>query len=843
MTLVNRKLQNITRVVCAEERYVIVTVGNILLMNLYLPCAGSVNRQYIYDEVFCNLLSWIDNYPDHMLILGGDLNVDIDNVCPISTLVNKFVFDCNLHRCDTLFNVGSTLSTYYNEALGTESNIDYFLVSDVSSVLSFSVLDPEANLSDHRPIVISCSIKNLIDDSLDVNYKNHKKPNPQLRWDYANLDLYRTVTGYHLQHIYREMLMLDEVSVLSTEYIDHFYDKVIDSLRIGSDSAVPVCRKNFLNHWWDSSMDDIKKQSMASCKLWKSAGRPRSGHIYHIYRKDKAAYKSSIRKKQREAKETYTNDLHEALLSKQGKVFWKCWSSKFESDKCKVVHVNGITDERSIAEQFAQYFAKVCTSNSKEGAGRLAAKYTQMRSEYCGDPIDDGRYFDAELVETVFSKLNRGKAAGLDGISTEHVIFCHPLLPAVLAKLFNFMIHTGHVPPSFGMSYTVPVPKNNANGYSKALTVDDFRGISISPILSKIFEHCILDRYCEYFVTSDNQFGFKRKSSCAHAIYTLRSVVDYYVHHGSTVNVCSLDLSKAFDKMDHHGLLIKLMERHMPVNILSLLEQWFAVSLTCVKWYNNFSTFFNLSCGVRQGGVLSPYLFACFIDSVVDKVKLSGVGCYLNMACMSIFLYADDILLVAPSVSSLQRILSLCEAELELLDMRVNAKKSSCIRFGPRFNVRCNSTTMIDKCKLSWSDSVRYLGIYLRSSRTFACSFSHAKQSMYRAFNAVFGKVGRIASPDVVVELVKTKCLPVLCYGIEVCPVNKSHIGSLQYVVDNCLRKIFDIKLTKSVRECMREFNWFTMCDLIDIRKRKFLANYILSENICQVVANVCSLL
>ena len=49
---------------------------------------------------------------------------------------------------------------------------------------------------------------------------------------------------------------------------------------------------------------------------------------------------------------------------------------------------------------------------------------------------------------------------------------------------------------------------------------------------------------------------------------------------------------------------------------------------------------------------------------------------------------------------------------------------------------------------------------------------------MYRAFNAVFGKVGRTASPGVVVELVKTKCLPVSSYGIEVCPVNKSHIGS-----------------------------------------------------------------
>ena len=102
--------------------------------------------------------------------------------------------------------------------------------------------------------------------------------------------------------------------------------------------------------------------------------------------------------------------------------------------------------------------------------------------------------------------------------------------------------------------------------------------------------------------------------------------------------------------------------------------------------------------------------------------------------------------------------------------------------------------TLSDDSKLPWSDNFRYLGVYLRSSRSFACSFSHAKHSMYRAFNAVFRKVGRIASLDVVVQLVK-KCLPILRYGIEVCPANKSDIRSLQYVVVNCFRKIFDIKL------------------------------------------------
>jgi len=147
------------------------------------------------------------------------------------------------------------------------------------------------------------------------------------------------------------------------------------------------------------------------------------------------------------------------------------------------------------------------------------------------------------------------------------------------------------------------------------LTVDDFRGISISPVLCRVFEHCLFDRYCEYFVTSDSQFGFKRESSCAHAAYTLRSVVDYYVHYGITVNVCSLDLSKAFDKMSHHGLFIKLMERHIPTNILSLFTwswvQWFAVSVTSVKWCNNFQC--SLVCYARSTRWSIVTIFVCLL--------------------------------------------------------------------------------------------------------------------------------------------------------------------------------------------------------------------------------------
>jgi len=117
-----------------------------------------------------------------------------------------------------------------------------------------------------------------------------------------------------------------------------------------------------------------------------------------------------------------------------------------------------------------------------------------------------------------------------------------------------------------------------------------------------------------------------------------------------------------------------------------------------------------------------------------------------------------------------------CELELELLELTINAKKSSCLRIGPRFNVRCSNSTTKAGHEVIWHSEIRYLRVYLTAAREYRCSHSNAKQSFYRSFNAVFGKVGRCVSEDVIVELLKTKCLPSLLYGIEAFPINKSVI-------------------------------------------------------------------
>ena len=95
----------------------------------------------------------------------------------------------------------------------------------------------------------------------------------------------------------------------------------------------------------------------------------------------------------------------------------------------------------------------------------------------------------------------------------------------------------------------------------------------------------------------------------------------------------------------------------------------------------------------------------------------------------------------------------------------------------------CMSRTALDVvCEAvtsSWVSNMRYLGMHFVKSRTLKCSLDAAKRGFYRAANSIFGKIGRIASEEVVLQLIKSKCVPVLLYGVEACALNKSQMASL----------------------------------------------------------------
>lgn len=242
-----------------------------------------------------------------------------------------------------------------------------------------------------------------------------------------------------------------------SDLINYTYDKLVNTLQFRASISVPLHYKGFYKFWWDQELDLLKEESVKSHSAWKLAGRPRCGPIFNKYKSDKLAYKLRIRSSQQIEALSYTNDLNDALLQKQGNIFWNCWRSKFSSNATRPLQIDNLTDDLDIANHFAYHFENICTIRTVEGNKKLQDIYIKKRSSYSGTPHTNNLAFDAELVEDQINNMKRGKAAGLDSLSAEHLLHCHPCLPTFLTRLFNLMIETGIVPDKFGLSYTIPL--------------------------------------------------------------------------------------------------------------------------------------------------------------------------------------------------------------------------------------------------------------------------------------------------------------------------------------------------------------------------------------------------
>jgi len=144
-----------------------------------------------------------------------------------------------------------------------------------------------------------------------------------------------------------------------------------------------------------------------------------------------------------------------------------------------------------------------------------------------------------------------------------------------------------------------------------------------------------------------------------------------------------------------------------------------------------------------------------------------------------------------------------------------------------------------DGQELNWVQSCRYLGITGESASHFKCNIGEAKKSFYRSFNAVFGRVDRIARENVTVELLMKKCLPTLLYATEVCLLNKSDITVLDYVVESALKKIFDTNSKlEIILKCRLMFELNSVGDVLLKRQRNFLFAYMGLDNnlICRSI-------
>ena len=125
--------------------------------------------------------------------------------------------------------------------------------------------------------------------------------------------------------------------------------------------------------------------------------------------------------------------------------------------------------------------------------------------------------------------------------------------------------------------------------------------------------------------------------------------------------VTLLDCSKAFDMVRFSTLFKKLSVAGVPPIVIRVLAYVYEEQFAWVKWGESKSRQFKIVNGTRQGSVLSPALFSLYMDELLVELRKLGVGCHISGVFFGAALYADDLVLIAPSRSALQRMLDLCE--------------------------------------------------------------------------------------------------------------------------------------------------------------------------------------
>ena len=153
---------------------------------------------------------------------------------------------------------------------------------------------------------------------------------------------------------------------------------------------------------------------------------------------------------------------------------------------------------------------------------------------------------------------------------------------------------------------------------------------------------------------NDRQHGFKPNYSTFTACLVLKETVSKCINEKFNVHACFIDFKKTFESVNHELLINQLLNRAIQKIFVKTIQYWHKNQFVNVRYKSSFSEKWKITNGVRQGGVLSGLFFTLYIDKLIENVSRSQYGCKLGMMPSNIIVYADDIVIHAPSRSGLK---------------------------------------------------------------------------------------------------------------------------------------------------------------------------------------------
>lgn len=736
-----------------------------------MPCENTDN----FPE-YCELLSKIHAIVEDRgctnSIVVGDFNADPRT--PFGDELEDFCRENQYKYADKLLLPGSTY-TFVSDAHGTTSWLDHCLVTDsVYNSISKMYVDYGISWTDHRPISIEMTINNLTrleatNDHLTCTWSWKPRSANQI-CHYAEIvqrDMSALLNSGNYLHMY------------TPQHIDIAYRSVVKIMQNAASFVYKAKRAKTKRRTvlgWNDRVADHYAASKRALALWHRAGCPREGPIAEQRRQARANFKLALKKCQRNKEQITMNRIANDLNSKNFQSFWQKSNNVIKPKTPSPSHIDGVTNNYDIANNFNQLFTQPAP----------ASTFAPTNSLQDDSSTDDTITVSPASLYKVVKNTVRGKSPGLDGLSIEHLQNAGPAMIVAVSHLFTAILRTAHLPIAMTDAVIVPICKNRQKNISSR---SNYRPIALASIIARLLEKVLNELAAPYLSTADNQMGFKKNVSTSTAIYTLKQVAGYYKSRKTSVCACYLDLSKAFDRLAHDRLWLILQERGVPGHVTKVLKTWYSQQSNVVRWNGALSDPSKLACGVRQGGSMSPILFNVYMDGLSHKLNQLNVGCSMNGVITNHVCYADDMVLLSPSISAMRDMLAVCEEYAAQHNMAYNPDKSVCMMFRSTNTPAFIPPVRLNGRDLEFVEEVKYLGHVITADLDDRLDIARQRRAILVRANMLARRFAR-CSPEVKRQLFLSYCTSV--YTVELWAVyTKKSMEQMRVQYNNSWRALF----------------------------------------------------
>ena len=548
----------------------------LIIINVYMPFLDRSNlRETItnYEEIIGLIDYIIEERSDARFVILGDFNCNLyDSAHPFSAPLNDFINSRDLKCTFSMMNSFQADASYTRYDKRSRSILDYIFVSSslLDHINHVSIGDFHNNFSDHLPVEIDITVS--LSNKINNDSSTTGQPGSVL-WSKLSrdvLDNFSSTMEIALDLIdvppgvlHGNLLCNDD----SHKYdIELYCTQIVDAVHM-ADSILPKNVHRSLKPYWSPELSNLKRQSFSHHKAWLEGGKPSSGLLHSNYISSRANYRRVLRQEKRASVAKDNDKLFESLLNKDSIEFWRHWKRMSSSRDPLPPQIDGFTDGDDVCSRFATVFSDIYQKNDASSHDSLRAEFESIFPEYYRNHLMDDishYFFTCRDIIDVTTALKPGKAY-VGRIKAEHILHGPPKLLIHLQILFNAMQQHSFIPSLMLRGNISPLVKDRDGNLSDS---SNYRAVTLSSVFIQMFEKLQKLKYAYFLPQSDMQFGFKPKISTSHAIFSLKRTVDFFNNNGSRVYLSFLDCSKAFDRISHWGLFIKLIKRNVPLCFL-----------------------------------------------------------------------------------------------------------------------------------------------------------------------------------------------------------------------------------------------------------------------------------